>query len=278
MEETKKHRTCLFSSWREPTSAPSGPLLPEEGGRRGKNPSTPFLWKGDARRAGGWPKEKRAKPASVSSADSFQRKEEVCRLPVSSFRAKARNLFRLRSDKRCEDSGKRETPCFMRLGITVLHADGFTKGNGNWKRKRSLGCARDDETGKRFPPIPFQPTGEANLRSFGPPPSRGRREIRECPFPVSSFRANARNLFRSRSGEAVREAGNGKHRSPHIGEANLRPFGAPPSRGRRENALFPYRHFERKREIFFVRGQISAVRRGDHGKHRTLYDFISLRK
>ena len=32
MEETKKHRTCLFSSWREPTSAPSGHLLPEEGG------------------------------------------------------------------------------------------------------------------------------------------------------------------------------------------------------------------------------------------------------
>ena len=30
---------------------------------------------------------------------SFQRKEGVCRLPASSFRAKARNLFRLRSRK-----------------------------------------------------------------------------------------------------------------------------------------------------------------------------------
>ncbi len=36
--------------------------------------------------------------------------------------------------------------------------------------------------------------------------------------------------------------------------------------GRRECAAFPHRHFERKREIFFVCGQESAVRRGDHGK------------
>ena len=35
----------------------------------------------------------------------------------------------------------------MRLGGTASHADGFTKENGNGKRKRSLGCARDDETG-----------------------------------------------------------------------------------------------------------------------------------
>ena len=49
--------------------------------------------------------------------------------------------------KSCEECGERETPCFMRLGSTVLHADGFTKENGNGERKRSLGCARDDETG-----------------------------------------------------------------------------------------------------------------------------------
>ena len=79
MEETKKHRTCLFSSWREPTSAPS--------------------------------------------AASFQRKEGECRIPASSFRAKARNLFRSRSGKSCEGGGEWETPCFMRLGITVFHAD-----------------------------------------------------------------------------------------------------------------------------------------------------------
>ena len=65
----------LFIPLRKPTSAPSGHLLPEEGGRSGeshlplpeegeksgKNLSTPFLWKGDARRAGGWPKVKESK-------------------------------------------------------------------------------------------------------------------------------------------------------------------------------------------------------------------------
>ena len=34
--------------------------------------------------------------------------------PHSSFRAKARNLFRLRKDKGCERNGKRETPCSLR--------------------------------------------------------------------------------------------------------------------------------------------------------------------
>ena len=56
----------------------------------------------------------------------FQGKEGECRLtdfprrrltireyrfPALSFRAKARNLFRSRSGKGCEDSGERETPC-----------------------------------------------------------------------------------------------------------------------------------------------------------------------
>ena len=66
-------------------------------------------------------------------------------------------------------------------------------------------------------------------------------------------------------------------------KANLRPFGAPPSRGRRENAAsqtsheeglryenaaFPHCHFERKREIFFVRGQAKDVRIAASWKHR----------
>ena len=66
-------------------------------------------------------------------------------------------------------------------------------------------------------------------------------------------------------------------------KANLRPFGAPPSRGRRENAAsqtsheeglryentaFPHCHFERKREIFFVCGQAKDVRIAASGKHR----------
>ena len=84
-------------------------------------------------------------------------KEEECRLFASSFRAKARNLFRSRSGKSCEGSGEREAPSSMRLGRMVLNADSITKENGNEKRKRSLGCARDDETGKRLFPFLFIP-------------------------------------------------------------------------------------------------------------------------
>ena len=75
--------------------------------------------------------------------------------PILSFRAKARNLFRLRSGKGCEDSGEREAPCFQRIGRTVFHADSIMKENGNGKGKRSLGCARDDETRERLFPFLF---------------------------------------------------------------------------------------------------------------------------
>ena len=92
---------------------------------------------------------------------SFQRKKGECRLPyskaffpASSFRAKARNLFRLRSGETAREAGNgKHASCD--LGSTVFHADGFTKENGNGKRKRSLGCARDDETRKRLFPFLF---------------------------------------------------------------------------------------------------------------------------
>ena len=80
---------------------------------------------------------------------------ENAAFPILSFRAKARNLFRSRSGKGCEDSGEREAPCFQRIGRMVFHADSITKENGNGKRKRSLGCARDDETRKRLFPFLF---------------------------------------------------------------------------------------------------------------------------
>ena len=86
---------------------------------------------------------------------SFQRKGENAAFPILSFRAKARNLFRSRSGKGCEDSGEREAPCSQRIGRTVFHVDSITKENGNGKRKRSLGCARDDETRKRLFPFLF---------------------------------------------------------------------------------------------------------------------------
>ena len=80
-------------------------------------------------------------------------------------------------------------------------------------QQRSLGCARDDDTGKCSFPIAFYSAARANLRPYGAPPSIGRREsrvpapklsrvrrkvMREYRFPVPSFRAQARNLFRSR--------------------------------------------------------------------------------
>ena len=39
-----------------------------------------------------------------------------------------------------------------------------------------------------------------------------------------------------------------------------------------EDAVPPYRHFERKREIFFVRDRSGKVRTADSGKHRTPCD------
>ena len=70
---------------------------------------------------------------------------------------------------------------------------------------------------------------------------------------------------------------------PPSARANLRPFRPTPSIGRRENAASetphaegfrhentaPPRHFERKREIFFVRGKAKDVRGTASGKHRT---------
>ena len=91
--------------------------------------------------------------------------------PILSFRAKVRNLFRSRSGKGCEDSGEREAPCSQRIGRTVFHADSIAEENGNGKRKRSLGYARDDETSKRFFPFLF------NLLRKPTPPRCARQPI-----------------------------------------------------------------------------------------------------
>ena len=101
---------------------------------------------------------------------SYGRRENAA-FPILSFRAKARNLFRLRSGKGCEDSGEREAPCSQRIGRTVFHADSITKENGNGKRKRSLGCARDDETRKRLFPFLF------NLLRKSTPPRYARQPL-----------------------------------------------------------------------------------------------------
>ena len=191
---------------------------------------SPFPWMGDARRAGGWPKAKESEANLRRCAPPPSRgRRENAAFPASSFRAEARNLFRSRSGKSCEGSGERETPyascdwgsrCFMQMDLRRKTANG--------KRKRSLGCARDDETRKRFPPIPFQSRAEANLcplrgggwsretvlpHSGKPTPPRFAR----LPLPEEGARMIFKETLIKSLSFAVRDS-----RSPHICRAPLR--------------------------------------------------------
>ena len=121
------------------------------------------------------------------------------------------------------------------------------------KRKRSLGCARDDETGKGCLAFLFIPRREPTSAPSGHllpgeggsmPPSR---------IVISSESEKSFSFAVKNRGE---ERDHGKHRTPcsagcryvkglsripfhPAAGANLRPFGAPPSGGRREYAAFP---------------------------------------
>ena len=64
----------------------------------------------------------------------------------------------------------------------MFHTDGFTKENGRGKRKRSLGCARDDETEKGVSHILFQPIAASLHRHF-----ERMREIFFVPFSHDPF-------------------------------------------------------------------------------------------
>ena len=115
-DDTERAAPFLFIPLREPTSAPSGHLLPGEGG-------------------------------SVPP-------------PASSFRAKARNLFRSRSAKRGEDDGSRETPCTLRRGMpirerTVSHS--FSSRLGSEPPLFRGTSFRGKEGVCRLPPSPLFP-------------------------------------------------------------------------------------------------------------------------
>ena len=129
-----------------------------------------------------------------------------------SFRAKARNLFRLRSGKGCEGSGELEAPCSQRIGRTVFHADSITKENGNGKRKRSLGCARDDETRKRLFPFLF------NLLRKPTPPRCARQ-----PLPREGARVDTPSFLWKevprRGGGWMRKAVSPTQSLPRVGNA-----------------------------------------------------------
>ena len=127
---------------------------------------------------------------------------------------------------------------------------------GKRKRKRSLGCARDDET-ERAAPFLFIPLRKPTSAPSGHllpgeggsmPPSR---------IVISSESEKSFSFAVKNRGE---ERDHRKHRTPcsagcryvkglsripfhPAAGANLRPFGAPPSGGRREYAAFPPRPF-----------------------------------
>ena len=85
-----------FTPLRELTSAPSGHLLPKEGGRMPPTAAFP-IW-------GEW------------------RWESTPFFPYRHFE-RMREIFFVRGQAKWEDSGKREAPCSLRLAITVFPAN-----------------------------------------------------------------------------------------------------------------------------------------------------------
>ena len=133
---------------------------------------------------------------------SFQRKEGDTRMPLSPYRhfVRKRDIFfvRDRSGKvRTADSGKHRTPsdvgswCFMQIALRRKTERGNEK-----DPSAALGMTK---RGKAYLTFFFNRLRERASASSGPllPKEGGRYE--NAAFPVSSLRAEARNLFRSRS-------------------------------------------------------------------------------
>ena len=116
-------RECLFPTHdfhpaAMPTSAPLGHLLPWEGGRMPLH-GLPIQMAFDTK-------------LPLPRIRHFERKREI--------------FFVRGQGKVCERIGKRETPYSLRPEKTVFHADRSTQEKEHGKRKRSLGCARDNDT------------------------------------------------------------------------------------------------------------------------------------
>ena len=80
----------------------------------------------------------RARSSKASASDST-----VSRIVISSESEKS---FSFAVKKGCERSGQWETLCSLRPEKTLFHAGRSTQEKEHGKRKRSLGCARDDDT------------------------------------------------------------------------------------------------------------------------------------
>ena len=130
------------------------------------------------------------------------------RIPVSSFRAEARNLFHSRSIRKSEDradNGKHRTPCDVGLRCFMQTALRRERETGNEKDpSAALGMTKRGKAYltfffNRFPHPTSAPSGHLL------PEEGGRYE--NAAFPVSSFRAKARNLFRLRSIKTWEDSG-----------------------------------------------------------------------
>ena len=157
-----------------------------------------------------WEKVAALPPCPIRGA-SFHGKEGVCRFPASSFRAEARNLFRLRSGKQCEerDHEKHRTPndlearCFMQM---YVHRK---KKTANEKDpSAALGMTKREQGCFPF----FSSRLESQLPPLRGTSFHGKEGV--CRLPASSFRAEARNLFRLRSGKQCEERGTGNTALP----------------------------------------------------------------
>ena len=148
----KKSGKCVSS--RRYTRAPYPPL---------RGPPSP-MGKAKRRRLR---RKKGSQPRLAALGSPFQGKGLAWSLPVSSFRAKARNLFRLRSSRRCGDSG-------ISAPKPSPRGEGAPKGRiGQERYERERG--RSSQVGdKRKHPI---------HRWRGPPSPMGKATIRGCRYP-----------------------------------------------------------------------------------------------
>ena len=137
---------------------------------------------------------------------SFQRKE-VPRVVISSECEKS---FSFAIKKGCGGvgNGKHRAPCESGSRCFMQTDSRMKKKMANEKDPSApLGMTIRDNAH----PTRLSSRCDANLRPFGAPPSKGRRECNSSP--ASSFRANARNLFRSRSKKDV--GGSGQWETPY---------------------------------------------------------------
>ena len=208
----------------------------------------PFPWKGDARRAGGWPKTKESEANLRRYAPPPSRgRRENAAFPASSFRAEARNLFRSRSGKSCEGAGNGKH--------RMLHVTGDHGASCRWIYEGKQQTANEKDPSAA---LGMTKRGNASRPFLFNPEQK----------PISAPSGHLLPEEGGRSGEnyLLPSRGRGMPEGQGVGRRRKR---AKPTSGATRHLLpeegermppFLHRHFERKREIFFVRGQAKVVR------------------